>query len=235
VHKGKEKEMETVVLFRIKFIDGPGRRLILCEKYPFLMSLVDIWFVARIFKKRVNMENEISIPEEVIASKIYLIRGRRVMLAGDLAELYQVETKRINEQVKRNPRRFPDRYMFQLSENECDSLRSQFATLKNGQHFRYLPYAFTEHGILMLSSVLRSERADRVNLLIIDTFVKLTEMMLTNRDILLQFELMEKRVSNQDKKILEIFTYLKQFIKQEGSRRKIGFVPRDLSRVKKAS
>ena len=108
------------------------------------------------------MSKKLIIPREVIANKIYEFRGKKVMLSTDLAELYEVETKRVNEQVKRNIGRFPERYMFKLTEEEHESLRSQNATLKRGQHSKYPPYAFTEHGILMLSSVLKSERADKV-------------------------------------------------------------------------
>lgn len=89
--------------------------------------------------------NDLLITDEVIISKIYTIRGRQVMLARDLAELYEVEIKVLNQQVKRNIRKFPERYMFQLTKNEHDRLRSQFVTLKRGQHVKYLPYAFTEH------------------------------------------------------------------------------------------
>jgi hypothetical protein len=170
------------------------------------------------------MSKSLAIPEEVIISKIYHIRGKKVMLSHDLAELYQVETKRLNEQVKRNPGKFPERYMFQLTQEEYQSLRSHFATLKRGEHSKYPPYAFTEHGILMLSSVLKSERADKVNMLIIDTFVKLNEMLLTHKDILLKLEEMEKKIAGQDEKVLMIFNYLKQFIReQETPRKRIGF------------
>lgn len=104
---------------------------------------------------------KILVPKEIILSKKYEVRGKKVMLSHDLAELYQVEARRLNEQVKRNIGRFPSRYMFQLSPEEHQSLRSQNATLKRGQHSKYPPYAFTEHGVLMLSSVLRSERAEK--------------------------------------------------------------------------
>ena len=170
------------------------------------------------------MSKEIAIPQEIIVSKIYEIRGKKVMLSTDLAELYEVETRRINEQVKRNIGRFPERYMFKLTQEEYQSLRSQNATLKRGQHSKYPPYAFTEHGVLMLSSVLRSERAEKVNILIIDTFVELNTMLLTHKDLLLKMEEMEKKVTGQDEKIGQIFNYLKQFIKdQETPRIKIGF------------
>jgi len=173
------------------------------------------------------MSTEIAIPKEVILNKIYEFRGKKVMLASDLAELYEVETKRINEQVKRNINRFPERYMFKLTADEHQSLRSQNATLKRGEHSKYTPYAFTEHGILMLSSVLKSERADKINMLIIDTFVELHEMLLTHKDLLLKMEEMEKKISGQDMKIGQIFNYLKQFIKeQETPREPIGFKPK---------
>lgn len=114
------------------------------------------------------MTNAVAVPEEVIISKIYLIREKKVMLSSDLAELYQVETKALNQQVKRNTGKFPERYMFRLTQEEYKSLRSQNVTLKRGQHSKYPPYAFTEYGILMLSSVLKSERADTVNMLMIE-------------------------------------------------------------------
>jgi len=100
-------------------------------------------------------DREIIISEEIIISKIFNIRSKQVMLAQDLAELYQVYTKALNQQVKRNIGKFPDRYMFQLNEDEYYRLKSQNVTLKRGQHVKYLPFAFTEHGILMLSSVLK--------------------------------------------------------------------------------
>ena len=146
------------------------------------------------------------------------------MLSHDLAELYQVETRRLNEQVKRNIGRFPERYMFKLTTKEYNSLRSHFATLKKGQHSKYPPYAFTEHGILMLSSILKSDRAEKVNILIIDTFVELNEILLTHKDFLIEIEEIRKKVSGQDQKIELIFNYLKQFIKHQNTPRiKIGF------------
>jgi len=172
------------------------------------------------------MSAEVSIPNEIIASKIYLIRDQKVMLSFDLAELYQVQTGRLNEQVKRNIGRFPERYMFRLTEKEYESLRSQNATLKRGQHSKYLPYAFTEHGVLMLSSVLKSERAEKVNVLIIDTFIKMRELLLTHKDLLLEMEEIRKKVAGQDEKIEMIFDYLTKFITQEENKepiRKVGF------------
>jgi hypothetical protein len=161
-----------------------------------------------------NEENtKIVIAEEIIVSKIYHVRGKQVMLAQDLAELYQVETRALNQQVKRNIGKFPERYMFQLTQDEHERLRSQNVTLKRGQHSKYLPYAFTEHGILMLSSVLNSERADKVNMLIIDTFVKLRELMFMHKDVVHQLEQVQNKLTEQDNQIMVIFEYLKQLEK----------------------
>ena len=157
-----------------------------------------------------SKEKDVIIAEELIISKIFNIRGRQVMLASDLSELYQVETKVLNQQVKRNIGRFPERYMFQLTREEYDRLRSQNVTLKRGQHSKYLPYAFTEHGVLMLSSVLNSERAEKVNILIIDTFIKLREILLLNRDMKHQLEKVMNKLDEHDNNILIIFEYLKQ-------------------------
>src|SRR5687767_6463745 len=126
-------------------------------------------------------KNNIKIHDELIASKIYLIRGHKVMLDSDLAELYQVETKRLKEAVRRNFARFPVDFMFELTSQEYHSLRTQFASLEKlswGQHSKYLPFAFTEHGVLMLSSILNSERAIEVNIQIMRIFVKLRNMFL---------------------------------------------------------
>jgi len=178
-----------------------------------------------------SKKNDVIIAEELIISKIYNVRGRHVMLASDLAELYQVETKVLNQQVKRNIGRFPDRYMFQLTRKEYDRLRSQNVTLKRGQHPKYLPYAFTEHGVLMLSSVLNSERAEKVNVLIIDTFIRLREALLLFNDTSHHIEEIRNKLEDHDNKILIIFEYLKQFeqSKQDETdfkqRKRIGFKP----------
>jgi hypothetical protein len=174
---------------------------------------------------------KITVSEEIIISKIYNIRGKQVMLAQDLAELYQVDTKALNQQVKRNVGKFPERYMFQLTKDEYDRLRSQNVTLKRGQHIKYLPYAFTEHGILMLSSVLNSERADKVNMLIIDTFVKLREILFLHKDVVHQLEKVQDKLEEHDNQLLIVFEYIKQFeqAKQQESEQKnrprIGFKP----------
>jgi hypothetical protein len=160
-------------------------------------------------------ENSIIIAEEVIVSKIYHVRGKQVMLSQNLAELYQVETRALNQQVKRNIGKFPERYMFQLTSKEYERLRSQNVILKRGQHAKYLPYAFTEHGILMLSSVLNSDRADKVNMLIIDTFVRLRELMFVNKDLILQIEQVQNKITEHDNQLLIIFEYLNQLEKSK--------------------
>ena len=179
-----------------------------------------------------NQENnQILINEEIIISKIYNIRGKQVMLSQDLAELYQVETKVLNQQVKRNISKFPERYMFQLTQDEYDRLRSQNVTLKRGQHIKYLPYAFTEHGILMLSSVLRSSRAEQINILIIDTFVKIRELVFLNEDLAHQLEQVQNRLTEHDSQIRILLEYLKHLEKlkekelEQKRRPRIGFKP----------
>ena len=177
--------------------------------------------------------NNIIIAEEIIVSKIYHIRGKQVMLSHDLAELYEVETRILNQQVKRNIGKFPDRYMFQLTKEEDEHLRSQNVTFKRGQHVKYMPYAFTEHGLLMLSSVLRSERADKVNMLIIDTFIKLRELLFLHKDVIHHLEQVQSKLAEHDNQILVIFEYLKQFEEtkqqqlEQATRKQIGFKPTD--------
>jgi len=170
--------------------------------------------------------NLVSIPDEMIMQKIYIIRNQKVMISSDLAELYQVETKVLNQQVKRNIGRFPERYVFKLTVEEHSSLRSQFVTLKRGQHTKYPPYAFTEHGVLMLSNVLKSKRAEIVSLLIVDTFVKLREVLTDNLSVKFEIEEIKRKLENQDKNIELVFSYLDELIeKQENPqpRKQIGY------------
>ena len=175
--------------------------------------------------------SQIAIAEEIIISKIYYIRGKQVMLSQDLAVLYEVETKVLNQQAKRNIGKFPERYMFQLTQDEHDRLRSQNVTLKRGQYVKYLPYAFTEHGLLMLSSVLNSQRAEKVNILIIDTFVKIRELVFQNKDVIHQLEQVQNRLTGHDSQIKIILGYLKQIEKakekelEQKKRPRIGFKP----------
>lgn len=167
------------------------------------------------------------IPDERVISKIYFIRGQKVMLDEDLAELYKVETKRLNEQVRRNVDRFPKDFMFRLTPTEFENLKSQFATSSWGGR-RKIPLAFTEQGVAMLSSVLKSKVAIRVNIQIIRVFTRIRELLLTNKDILLQFKKMEKKLSDHDDEISLIFKYLKKFLEpQVPPRPKIGFRRKD--------
>ncbi len=173
-------------------------------------------------------KNKLMIPDEVLMNKIFLIRGLKVMIDSDIAELYEVETRRLNEQVKRNIERFPINFMFQLTKEEFDNLKSHFATSSWGGR-RKLPYAFTEHGILMLANVLKSDRAIKMSIRIIEVFVKIREILLTHKDILLRLEKIEQTITEHDSNILIIFEYLKQLeqAKQEQldykNRKRLGF------------
>ncbi|MBI4825331.1 MAG: ORF6N domain-containing protein [Nitrospirae bacterium] len=149
------------------------------------------------------------ISAEIIEKKIYLIRGLKVMLDRDLAELYEVDTKVFNQAIKRNAKRFPDDFMFQLSQSEAAELsRSQFVTLKRGQNIKYLPYAFTENGVAMLSGVLNSDRAITVNIQIMRTFTKLREMLSSHKELRQKIEEMEKKYDNQFKIVFDAIRQL---------------------------
>ncbi len=167
------------------------------------------------------------IPEEKIMSHIYFIRGQKIMLDNDLAELYGVETKRLKEQVKRNIARFPKQYMFELTEKEFASLRSQIATSKNGRGgTRYLPMAFTEHGVLQLSNVLTSQRAIKVSFKIIDVFVKLRQILSDNTELRLLIEELRKKSDNNSKNIELVFHYLDELLEKKEkprTRKPIGY------------
>jgi phage regulator Rha-like protein len=168
------------------------------------------------------------IPDELVMNKIYLIREQKVMLDRDLAELYDIKTIRLREQVKRNISRFPENFMFQLNEKEVNSMVSQNAIPSRKHLGGYLPYAFTEHGVLMLANVLRSERAIQVSIRIIEIFVKIREMLLTHKDILLQLEKMEKKLTGHDEDIALIFEYLKKLLNPpQMPRNKVGFRRKD--------
>lgn len=165
----------------------------------------------------------IGIPDEVVMSKIYVVRDQKVMLDEDLAELYGVETKRLNEQVKRNIDRFPEDFMFGLSEQEFADLKSQNATSSWGGR-RKLPNAFTEHGVLMLSSVLSSQQAIQVNIQIMRIYTRIREMLLAHKDVFIRVEQVEKHLMKHDQKIELLFTYLSKFIEKEDTpRTEIGF------------
>jgi phage regulator Rha-like protein len=161
------------------------------------------------------------ITQEIIQSKIFLIRGKKVMLDKDLAELYGVTTYDLKRAVRRNQSRFPADFMFELTQQEYSALRRHFGALKRGAHSKYLPYAFTEHGILMLSSVLNSERAIQVNIQIMKTFTKLRELMIEHRELKQKIEEMEKKYDGQFR---VVFKAIKQLVQTpQNPRRQIGF------------
>ena len=169
------------------------------------------------------------VPVEVIERRIYLIRAQKVMLDSDLARLYQVETSNLNKAVKRNLNRFPRDFMFQLSQEEAQSLRFQIGMSKPGAGRggrRYLPYAFTEHGVAMLSSVLNSERAVAMNILIIRAFVKLREILATHKHLARKIEELELRQEVQASHIANIYKIVKSLKSRprEPRHRPIGFL-----------
>ena len=171
------------------------------------------------------------VEEEKIMNKIHVIRNHKVMLDFDLAEMYGVETKRLNEQLKRNLKRFPKDFMFTLSEKETQHLRSQNATSSWGRN-RRKPNAFTEQGVAMLSSILNSETAIEVNISIIRVFTKLRSFTLTQKDILIQLVKLEKEVKGNSSDIENIFLVLKKLIEKDANpikRNKIGFKNYDIS------
>jgi phage regulator Rha-like protein len=174
-----------------------------------------------------------AIAVEVIATRILELRGEKVMLDRALAKLYGVSAKVLNQAVKRNIKRFPCDFMFQLTWKEVESLRSQFVTLNNttpkssnrGKHIKYLPYAFTEHGVAMLSSVLNSERAIQVNILIMRAFTKLREILLTHKVLAAKIEALEMKYAEHDETIKSIFEAIRQLLEPPPEKEKkiIGF------------
>jgi len=164
------------------------------------------------------------IPVEMIEKKILIIRGEKVMLDADLAELYGVETKMLVRAVKRNIDRFPSDFMLQLEKEEFENLRFQFGTSSRWGGRRYLPYAFTEQGVAMLSSVLNSERAVHVNIAIMRAFVKLREMLSTHKELAHKLAQLERKIEKHDEEIKVIFDAIRQLMTPpEPKRKKIGF------------
>ena len=167
---------------------------------------------------------DIAIPDEVVINKIFIVREKKVMIDTDLAELYGVPTKRLNEQVKRNMKRFPEDFMFQLSQEEKQSLIENVQHLNRLKYSPNLPFVFTEHGVVMLASVLNSERAIEVNVQIVRIFTRLRELVLTHKDILLKLEQIERKAVKQDDDIKLIFEYLRELLNPPSQpMRKIGF------------
>jgi len=164
------------------------------------------------------------IHADQIERAILLLRGRKVLLDRDLAALYGVETKNLNKAVRRNLDRFPEDFMFQLTAEEADSLRFQFGTLKRGQHFKYLPYAFTEEGVAMLSSVLKSQRAVQVNIAIMRAFVRLRETLSLHKELAHKLAELEHKIENHDESIRTLFEAIRQLMTPlEKPQKQIGF------------
>ncbi len=156
------------------------------------------------------------IPDEIIMNKIYFISGQKVMLDSDLATLYGVETKQLKRQVKRNIDRFPIDFMFELSQQELDNLRSQIGTSSWGGT-RYLPMAFTEHGVLMLSSVLNSPKALQVNIQIMRIFAQIRTILMDNTELRLAMEQLTKKTHNNTKNIELVFHYLDELLEKKNN------------------
>lgn len=166
--------------------------------------------------------------EDLIITKIYYFRDQRVMMDEDLAELYGVTTKRLNEQVQRNLERFPEDFMFRLDDQEHEILRSQNATSNGRGGRRYNPYAFTEHGVLMLSSVLNSKLAIAVNIEVVRVFTKLRRAIMDNTELKIDVERIKIKLSNQEKNMEIIFRYLDELVKkpqEKVERKRIGYKP----------
>lgn len=165
------------------------------------------------------------VPEEIISSKIFLIRDKKIMLDRDLAALYGVTTGNLNKAVKRNSKRFPDDFMFQLNKQEYENLLFQFGTSSWGGT-RTLPFAFTEQGVAMLSGVLNSDRAIQVNIQIMRIFTKIREMLVENLSLRIEVEAIKKKLENHDKNIELVFSYLDELIDKHENptpRETIGF------------
>lgn len=170
--------------------------------------------------------DQISIPIEMIERRIYLVRAHKIMLDSDLADLYGVATKVLNQAVGRNLERFPPDFMFRLTRQEHDVLRSQFVTSKTGRGGRrYAPRAFTEQGVAMLSSVLRSDRAILVNIAIMRAFVRLREVLATHKDLARRMADLEREQKAQGRKISDVFNVIQKLLEPPPSRprRAIGF------------
>ncbi len=166
-----------------------------------------------------------TLPAERIQNKIFLIRGQKVMIDRDLAELYGVETFNLNKAVKRNISRFPEDFMFRLTKKEYSSLRFQNGILKRGRHSKYLPFAFTEFGVAMLSSVLKSRRAIQVNIGIMRAFARLRQVLSTHKELARKLEELEGRVDRQDANIVGIIEKIRELIRfEKGPQKRIGFL-----------
>ncbi len=177
------------------------------------------------------MTDETIVPDEVIMNQIYYIRGHKVMLDSDLATLYEVETKQLKRQVRRNAERFPEDFMFELTPEEYSYSRSQIGTLKQGENVKYPPMVFTEQGVSMLSSILNSKRAIKVNIQIIRIFTRIRQMFIDNTDLRLEIEKIKSKLNNQDKNMEIVFRYLDELVEKKIApkpRKRIGYKSDDL-------
>ncbi|SDM76612.1 ORF6N domain-containing protein [Pedobacter steynii] len=172
------------------------------------------------------------VQDEIIMNQIYYIRGHKVMLDADLAALYEVETKQLKRQVKRNMERFPEDFMFELSPEEYSVSRCQNGTLKQGSNVKYAPMVFTEQGVSMLSSVLNSKRAIQVNIQIIRIFTRIRQIIADNTDVRLEIEKIKNKLDHQDKNMEIVFRYLDELLEKQEQpnppRTRIGFKPDNL-------
>lgn len=173
--------------------------------------------------------SEVAIPSAVIEQRIYLVRGHKIMLDRDLAELYGVPAKALNQAVKRNAGRFPDDFMFQLTRDEAAAVvfsRSQNVTLKRGENLKYAPYAFTEQGVAMLASVLNSDRAVQVSIAIIRVFVRLRAILGAHRELARRLNDLEARLGAHDQELRTVFKAIRKLMAPQPvpAKRRIGFI-----------
>ncbi|MES2592583.1 MAG: ORF6N domain-containing protein [Bacteroidota bacterium] len=169
----------------------------------------------------------ITIPDETVMNKIYIIRGQKVMIDRDIAELYDVETKALKQAVKRNMDVFPQHFMFEMTDDEFKDWRSQFVTSNSDKMgLRYKPFCFTEHGVLQSATVLKSNRAKKMSIRIIEVFVKMREMLLDNTELRLAIEKLERSTENNKKNIELVFQYIDELTEKKDNpelRNKIGY------------
>lgn len=173
-----------------------------------------------------NKVTAVTLPVEEVASRIRVIRGEKVMIDADLAELYGVETKRLNEQVKRNWERFPEDFMFQLTQTEKGEVVANCDHLAKLKFSKTLPYAFTEHGALMVATVLNTQRAVEISLYVVRAFVKLREMLASNKALAAKLNELEHKLESHDQAIAGLINAIRELMKPpETKKRPIGFVP----------
>ena len=178
-------------------------------------------------------QSMVSLSPHALAGRIVVVRGQRVLLDSDLAQLYEVETKRFNEQIKRNSMRFPPDFMFRLTEEEFESLRSQIATSKRGGR-RYLPLAFTEHGAIMAASVLNSDRAVEMSVYVVRAFEQLRAVLLDHKALAVKLDALERRVSRHDNSLAEVIDAIRALMAQpKPPNRPIGFTADVTSKLTK--